>query len=361
MTRDWGLETGDSRGGRATEDFPGAEPRQSSVHSPQSSVDPTLDYGLLTMDSSGSRLKAAFQRQKGLESSVLCPQPSVVRTVVAIAMVLVAGGAAAQPALPAAPRDARPPILRNVGIEQRLGQSLPLDAIFQDESGRAVRLRDYFGKRPVVLVLAYYNCPMLCTEVLNGLLSSLRALSFDVGREFEVVTVSFDPRERPADAAAKKKPYVEAYKRPGAAAGWHFLTGGQGSIDRLTTAVGFRYRYDERLGQFAHAAAIYVATPDGRLSRYLFGIDFAPRELRLAIIESSSGRIGTPVDQILLYCYHYDPAVGRYGAVVMNMVRAGGVAAVLVLSTFLVVMWRRDHRRDAARAAADRGAPEHVR
>lgn len=361
MTQDRGLETEDSRGGRAKEDSSREEPRKSSVHGPQSSVDPTMDYGLWTMDSSGSRPKTGFQRQKGPESSVIRPQSAVVRTVVTIVMVFVACGAGAQPAAPAAPRDARPPILRHVGIEQRLGQSLPLDAVFHDESGRAVRLKDYFGKRPVVLVLAYYNCPMLCTEVLNGLLSSLRALSFDVGREFEVVTVSFDPRERPADAAAKKKPYVEAYKRPGAARGWHFLTGGQGSIDRLTTAVGFRYRYDERLGQFAHAAAIYVATPEGRLSRYLFGIDFAPRELRLAVIESSNSRIGTPVDQLLLYCYHYDPAVGRYGAVVMNMVRAGGVAAVLVLSTFLVVMWRRDHRRDAARLAADRGAPEHIR
>lgn len=262
--------------------------------------------------------------------------------------------ASAQPAQPA-PRDARPPILREVGIQQRLGQSLPLDAIFRDESGRAVRLGQYFGKRPVVLVLAYYNCPMLCTEVLNGLLSSLRVLSFDVGKEFEVVTVSFDPREKPADAAAKKRPYVEAYRRPGAAAGWHFLTGSGASIERLTAAVGFRYKFDESLGQFAHAAALYVTTPEGRLSRYFYGIDYAPRDLRLALIESSRSRIATPIDQILLYCYHYDPKVGRYGAVVMNMVRAGGVAAVLALSTFLTVMWRRDHRRDRASAARARG------
>lgn len=243
------------------------------------------------------------------------------------------------------PRDPRPPILREVGIEQRLGQPLPLEAIFQDESGRAVRLGQYFGKRPVILVLAYYDCPMLCTEVLNGLLSSLKTLSFDVGKQFEVVTVSFNPREKPTDAAAKKKPYVEAYGRPGAAAGWHFLTGGSGSIERITSAVGFRYKYDESIGQFAHAAAIYVATPEGKLSRYFYGIDYAPRDLRLGLIEASEKRIGTPVDQILLYCYHYDPKIGRYGAVVMNVVRAGGAATVLIMSIFLLVMWGRERRR----------------
>jgi protein SCO1/2 len=258
----------------------------------------------------------------------------------------------------AALRDSRPPILRDVGIEQRLGQPLPLDAIFQDESGRAVRLGQYFGKRPVVLVLAYYDCPMLCTEVLNGLLSSIKTLSFDVGKEFEIVTVSFNPRDKPSDAAAKKKPYVDAYHRSGAAGGWHFLTGGSGSIEQITSAVGFRYKYDESQGQFAHAAAIYVATPDGKLSRYFYGIDYAPRDLRLGLIEASQRRIGTPVDQILLYCFHYDPKVGRYGAVVMNMVRMGGVAAVLILSTFLTIMWRRDRRRDAKLLARREAGPE---
>src|SRR5262249_20626249 len=167
---------------------------------------------------------------------------------------------------------ARPEALRNVGIDQRLGQKLPLDALFADEAGKPVRLGQYFGKRPVLLVLAYYNCPMLCTQVFNGLVSSLRVLPFDAGKDFDVVAVSFDPRDRPPDAAAKKKAYVEAYRRPGATAGWHFLTGGAGSIERVTQAAGFRYRYDESTGQFAHAAAIYVATPDGRLSRYFYGI-----------------------------------------------------------------------------------------
>ena len=253
--------------------------------------------------------------------------------------------------------DSRPPILRNVAIAQRLDRPLPLDLPFRDESGRIVHLSDYFGKRPVVLVLAYYNCPMLCTQVLNGLLSSLRVLTFDAGREFEVVTVSFDPRDTPAAARAKKEPYVARYGRPGAAAGWHFLTGEPRSIAGLTDAVGFRYSWDEQIGQFAHASAIYVATPDGRLSRYFFGIEYAPRDLRLALVEASRGKIGSPVDQLLLYCYHYDPVAARYGAVVMNMVRLGGIAAVLALAIFLSVMWRRDHR-EAVRAAQSAPARE---
>jgi len=253
--------------------------------------------------------------------------------------------------------DTRPPFLRDVGIDQRLGQRLPLDAIFQDEQGRPVRLGQYFGARPVILVLAYYNCPMLCTQVLGGLVSSLRVLSFDAGKDFDVVAVSFDPRDRPADAAAKKAPYVAEYGRPGAAAGWHFLTGSSASIERLTGAVGFHYKYDESLGQFAHASAITVATPGGKLSHYFYGIEYAPRDLRLALIEASGNRIGSPVDQILLYCYHYDPKVGKYGAVVMNMLRFGGVVAVLILSTFLAVMWRRDHRRDAAARASRAAEP----
>lgn len=252
--------------------------------------------------------------------------------------------------------DTRPPMLRDVGIDQRLGQMLPLDAIFQDELGRPVRLGQYFGQRPVVLVLAYYNCPMLCTQVFNGLVSALRVLSFDAGRQFEVVAVSFDPRDRPADAAAKKRPYLSEYGRPGAAAGWHFLTGSLASIERVTGAVGFHSRFDESLGQFAHASAIYVATPEGKLSRYLYGIEYAPRDLRLALIEASEDRIGSPVDQLLLFCYHYDPKLARYSAAVLNMVRLGGVAAVVLLSSFLAVMWRRDRRRDAARASAAAGA-----
>jgi protein SCO1/2 len=242
-------------------------------------------------------------------------------------------------------------MLREVGIEQRLGQQLPLDALFSDELGRPVRLGQYFGRRPVILVLAYYNCPMLCTQVFNGLVSSLRVVSFDAGKEFDVVAVSFDPRDRPADAAAKKKAYVDEYRRPGAAMGWHFLTGGSGSIERVTRAAGFRYRYDESTGQFAHSTAIYVATPEGKLSRYFYGIEYGPRDLRLALVEASSNRIGTPVDQILLYCYHYDPKLARYTAAIMSVVRLGGAAAVVILSTFLTIMWRRDRRRETPHPA----------
>ncbi len=290
------------------------------------------------------------------------------RILAAAAGILLALPSLAQAPPPAAPRpsdgparDSRPAILREVGIAQRLGSSLPLDAIFKDEDGRPVRLGAYFGNRPVILVLAYYNCPMLCTEVLNGLLGSLKTLSFDVGREFQVVTVSFDPDERPADAAAKKKAYLDAYGRSGAAAGWHFLTGPLASIERVTEAVGFRYAKDERTGQFAHAAAIYVATPDGRLSRYFYGIDYAPRDLRLGLIEASDRKIGTPVDALLLYCYHYDPTAGRYGAVVVNMLRVGGSLAVLILGGLVLGMLRRERRREAAAAGrplreADGGA-----
>jgi len=269
------------------------------------------------------------------------------RATLALGAILAALPLAAQSA-----PDGRPPILRTVAIEQHLDEPLPLDLQLRDEQGRAVRLGSYFGKRPVVLVLAYYNCPMLCTQVLNGLVAAMRVLSFDVGRDYEVVTVSFDPRDDPSDARAKKEPYVARYGRPGAAAGWHFLTADPRAIASLTESVGFRYAWDERTGQFAHASAIYVATPNGRLSRYIYGIEYAPRDLRLALVEASSGKIGTPVDQLLLYCYHYDPAAGRYGAVVMNMVRLAGVGVVLLITVFLLVMWRRDRRRDAERAAA---------
>lgn len=268
------------------------------------------------------------------------------RRLLSAAVFLAALPLVAQPA-----PDGRPAILRGVDIVQHLGRPLPLDLAFKDEAGRTVRLGDYFGKRPVVLVLAYYDCPMLCTQVLNGLVSAMRVLSFDAGREYEVVTVSFDPRDDPSDARAKKEPYVARYGRAGAAAGWHFLTGEPPSIAALTNAVGFRYAWDEKIGQFAHASAIYVATPEGRLARYFYGIEYAPRDLRLAIVEASRGKIGNPVDQLLLFCYHYDPASGRYGAVVMNMVRAGGVVFVLILSTFLFVMWRRERRRAALAAS----------
>jgi protein SCO1/2 len=241
-----------------------------------------------------------------------------------------------------------------VGFDQRLNAQVPLDLEFTDEAGRTVRLADYFHGKPVILVLAYYRCPMLCSEVLNGLVRAMLDLPFDVGNEFSVITVSFDPREGPELAAAKKQTYLERYGKPGAAAGWHFLTGKEDAIKRLAQAVGFRYTYDARYDQYAHASGIMVLTPTGRISRYFYDIRFPPRDLRLGLVEASENRIGSAADQILLFCFHYDPAEGRYGPAVMNLVRLGGVLTLLGVGTFLTVMWRRE-RRAARRAAAKVG------
>lgn len=243
--------------------------------------------------------------------------------------------------------DARPPILRGVGIDQHLNEQVPLDLMFRDETGATVQLGQYFGSKPVILSLAYYECPMLCTLVLNGLASALKVLSFDVGGQFTVLTVSFNPHDTPERAAAKKETTLKEYGRSGGAEGWHFLTGDAASIERLTRAVGFRYADDPAQKQYAHAAGIMVLTPHGKIARYFYGVEFAPRDLRLGLIEAADNRIGSPVDQLLLFCFHYDPATGKYGAVAMNTVRAGGALTVLALATFLVVMWRRDARREA--------------
>jgi len=247
--------------------------------------------------------------------------------------------------VPALAQEALPPALKDVGIDQRLNEQVPLGLEFKDETGKRVQLRQYFGRKPLVLSLVYYECPMLCTMVLNGMLRSFRAMKLDVGRDFEVVTVSFDPGDTPELAAAKKQGYIERYERQGAAGGWHFLTGEETAIRELTRAVGFRYKYDAASGQFVHASAIMVLTPDGRLSRYLYGIDYAPRDLRLALVESSAGRIGSPVDAVLLYCFHYDPSTGKYSLLIMNVIRAAGTATVAVLGAFLLVMFRRDRRK----------------
>jgi protein SCO1/2 len=268
------------------------------------------------------------------------------------AVSLAAQPAGPGPVAPGRAASARPPILSEVSIAQRLDARLPLDLDFRDEAGRRVRLGDFFRGRPVVLSLVYYECPMLCTQVLNGLASSLSVLSLEVGREFDVVTVSFDPRETPPLAAAKKKTYVRRYGRPGAESGWHFLTGEPAAITALTEAVGFSYAFDEKTGQFAHASAIFVATPDGRLARYLYGIEYAPRDLRLALVEASEGRIGGPVDAVLLYCFHYDPTAGRYGAVALNVIRLGGGVTLVLLGAFLAVSLRAERRARARRAEA---------
>jgi protein SCO1/2 len=235
-----------------------------------------------------------------------------------------------------------PQPLREIGFDQNIEQLLPLDTAFRNEAGASVHLGDYFGKRPVVLVFAYYDCPMLCTMVINGLSSALGVMSLNPGKDFEIVTVSFNPRDTPASASAKKASYLERYKRPGAAEGWHFLTGDQPQIDRLTKAAGFRYVWDEQTKQYAHPSGIIVATPDGRLAKYLFGIEYGPRDLRFAIVEASQGTVGTATDALLLYCYHYDPMTGRYGLAIMRSVRIAGAATVLALGAFIAVMVRRE-------------------
>jgi protein SCO1 len=247
----------------------------------------------------------------------------------------------------------KPEILKQVGIDQKVGQQLPLDLTFKNEVGRDVRLGEFFNGRPVVLALAYYDCPMLCTQVLNGMTGALKTLSFDAGKDFEVVVVSIDPRDNFQVAAHKKASYVEHYGRPQTAAGWHFLTGAESSIKPLADALGFRYVYDANIKQYAHGAAIYVATPKGVVSRYLLGIDLAPRDLRLALVEASNNVLGSVVDQVLLLCYHYDPATGKYGAAAINAVRIGFVATVGGFLAFLFVSLRGERRAAAAAARQD--------
>lgn len=250
------------------------------------------------------------------------------------------------------PNVGRPAALRDVGFDQRLDNQVPLDLPLKDESGRDVSFADYFRDRPVILVLAQYRCPMLCNQVLNGLVDALRKVAFTPGEQFRVVVVSFDARETPELAAAKKASYIEQYARPGAEGGWHFLTGSQASIDRLTEAVGFRFTYDAATDQFAHASGVVVLTPRGRAARYFYGIYYSPRDLRLGLVEASQERIGSPVDQILLFCFHYDATAGKYSAAVRNFVRLGGVLTVLVIGAFATHSWRRDRRRAAAAEAA---------
>ena len=245
-------------------------------------------------------------------------------------------------AAPGVPASTMPAPLREIGFDQKLNQPVPLDTEFVDESGRQVRLGDYFGSKPVVLAFVYYDCPMLCTQVLSAMTSSLNLLSLDAGKDFEVVAVSFDPRETPTQAAARKTTALERYDRPGAADGWHFLTGTQTAIERLTKAAGFRYVWDEQTQQFAHPTGIIVLTPDGRLARYLFGIDYGPRDLRLALVEASEGTIGTAVDSLVLFCYHYDPMTGRYGLVIMRTLRIAGAATVIAIAAFIGIMIRRE-------------------
>jgi protein SCO1/2 len=291
---------------------------------------------------------AVIARKGRPQKAMVCP------TRIILGFVVVASALSAQPGQPAPAQPSGmtssapaplPSALQGVGIDQRLNAQVPLDLVFRDEFGRPVPLSTFFQHgKPVLLALVYYQCPMLCTLVLNGVETSLKAVSFNPGRDFEVVALSFDPADTPELAAKKKENYLRRYARPGAANGWHFLTGGEANIRALTQAVGFRYKYDPATRQFAHASGIMILTPEGRISRYFYGVEYAPRDLRLGLVEASANKIGTPVDQLLLFCYHYDPATGKYGAVAMGLVRFGGIAFVLVSGTFLFFALRRDLR-----------------
>jgi protein SCO1 len=262
----------------------------------------------------------------------------------ALSLTLGAGLARAQPSLP--------PTLRGVGFDQRVNEQVPLNLAFRDEAGREVHLADYVHGKPVILILAWYRCPMLCTEVLNGVTRSMLDMSLTAGKDFEVITVSFDQREGPELAAAKKKTYMERYGRPEAAAGWHFLTGEEKSINSLTDAVGFRYSYDEYHDQFAHASGIMVLTPTGKLYRYFLDIKYPARDLQLSLVQASDNKVGTVVDQALLFCFHYDPAQGKYGPAVMNLVRLGGVLTLLAIGIMVLAL-----RRTGRHEVEGRGDP----
>jgi protein SCO1 len=267
----------------------------------------------------------------------------------ALAAVIAAGAAHADSVVPAS---AMPGELREVRYDQRLGERVPLDLAFRDEMGRAVKLGDYFGERPVLLVLAYYRCPMLCDLVLQGVEISLKPLKLEPGKDFDVVVASIDAQETPAQAAAKKREILARYGRPRTAGGWHFLTGPQPSIDRLADAAGFRYVYDPQRNEFAHAAGIVILTPEGQVSRYLFGVEYPPRDVQLSLVESAGGRIGGLVDQVLLYCFHYDPMIGRYSAATLNIVRLAAVATVVGLVLLIVLLRRRETAQPGSLGAA---------
>jgi protein SCO1/2 len=247
-----------------------------------------------------------------------------------------------------------PAMVKGVGIDQNLNAQIPLELLFKDDTGQTVRLGQYFRQKPVVLALVYYECPMLCDMVLNGLTHTMEQITLNLGADYEVVAVSFNPKETWQLAGAKKANYVEKYQRKGAAESWHFLTGKEDAIKKLADTAGFHYKYDPVTKQFAHAAGIMVLTPDGRIARYFYGIEYKPRDFRLGLVEASQRKIGSPVDAIMLFCYHYDPMTGKYGLVVMNIVRTLASATIIALGTFLFVMFRRE--RHGAAALARRSA-----
>jgi protein SCO1 len=268
------------------------------------------------------------------------------RSISGIAALLLSAVASAQtiPDNPAPAASALPPVLQNVGFSPQLNAQLPLGLAFRDETGRNVQLRDYFRQKPVVLALVYYGCPMLCNQVEQGVVGTLRMLSFNPGRDYQVVFVSFDPRETPDMAAQKKESAMSHFHRPETAAGWHFLTGSKESVGALTKAANFRYSFDEKANLFAHASGMMLLTPDGRISRYFYGVEYPSRDVRLGLVDASAGKIGTPIDRALLFCYQYDPATARYSASILAMIRLGGILTVVCLAVAILVFRRRDSK-----------------
>ena len=288
-----------------------------------------------------------------------------VRTILGIAALLLAASALHGQTVPGnmGPTAATmPPALQNVGFEPQLNAQMPLDLSFRDESGRSVQLREYFGQKPVVLAFVYYGCPMLCNQVQQGVVGTLRMLSFNPGRDYEVVFISFDSRETPEMAAEKKKAALAHFRRPETDSGWHFLTGSQESIDAATHAANFRYNFSAKTNLFAHASGVMVLTPDGRISRYFYGVEYPGRDMRLGLVEASAGKIGTPIDHVLLFCYQYDPTAATYSAAILKIIRLGGVLTILCIVGGILIFRRRDARlqqgklRQTSGSYAERGA-----
>jgi protein SCO1/2 len=278
------------------------------------------------------------------------------RAIVTIAVLLVSGGIARSQAVPSnigVNSKTMPAQLQNVGFDPRLNAQIPLDLPFVDENGSNVELRDYFNQKPVVLAFVYYGCPMLCNQVEQGVVGALRMLSFTPGRDYEVVFVSFDPRESADMAAQKKKSALAHFNRPETAAGWHFLTGKKESIDAATKAANFRYSFDAKTNLFAHASGIMLLTPDGRISRYFYGVEYPGRDMRLGLVDASAGKIGTPIDHVLLFCYQYDPSSATYSASILKIIRLGGILTVLCIVGAILIF----RRRDATQAGLKRSQP----
>lgn len=255
-----------------------------------------------------------------------------------------------------------PPNLTGIGIDQNLNAQVPLDTIFRDEDGASVPLRSFFGTKPVILAPVYYRCPLLCSQILSGVVAGLRPLSIKPGRDFEVVAISFDPNDTPAEATLKRAHYSHSYSSRAGIRGWHFLVGNQAAISAVMHAIGFHYRWDPVNKMFIHASGVMVLTPEGRVARYLYGVNYEPKDLKLSLVEASHNRIGSPVDQILLFCYHYDPKTGKYGAVVMNMLQIGAVLILVLMGVGGFALWRYDLRvhakalKEAQHAKALKGA-----